>query len=599
MLLKGKMWALLLISLGLLWGCGDGSHSDGDSSTIDARSLSLTIMHVNDTHSHLDAISGGSVMLNGTQTYMDMGGFARLSAKVNRVRTEKENLLLLHGGDAVQGTLYFTQTEGKADFDLLNLLGFDAMVLGNHEFDKGSATAASFYGLAEFPLVSANIDASADANLADLVVPYIIQEIDGTRVAVVGLTLEDTAVISSPGDDVVFNAVVDTAQTVVASLESQGINKIIFLTHLGYGGDMALARSVSGIDLIVGGHSHTLLGDFNALGLAAEGAYPTVVANPDNENVYIVQAWEWAKVTGVLDVEFDADGQVTSCAGNAVLLVDDNFQQKDVDGNKQDVDEATHAALLAAIEENPAIEVVAEDEAALAVLAPYQEAVEELDHTVIGQAAADLLHIREPGTHTSGVELPNGSHIAPHVCEAMVWKANTTGDLGVDMAIQNAGGVRIDVPAGDITVGTAYTLLPFGNTLVVLELTGAQIVEALEIGVERSGGAFPYVGHARYTADATAPAGSRILSVELADGEGGWTVIDPAATYRVATNSYMAGGGDGYTVLGEADGYRLDTGWVDAETFMGYVQAQEVLDIPEETGVTWLIEEAAAAVALP
>lgn len=579
------LWAAICFAV--ITGCGDSDNND--SVAMDTgQPLSLTLMHVSDTHSHLEP-TVSSVDIEGVQTYLDMGGFARLATKVDQVRGEKENTLLLHAGDAVQGTLYFTKYQGEADFAFLNMLGFDAMVLGNHEFDKGPGTAADFFDMAEFPILSANIDAAADPDLKGLIVPYLIKEIGGTRVGIVGLTLPDTSVISSPGDDVVFNEAAATAREMVDFLEADGIDKIIFLTHLGYDADLELAQSVEGIDLIVGGHSHTLLGHFTDLGMTSEGDYPTHTFGPSGEDVYIVHSWEWAKTLGVVDVAFDENGIITECDGNLVLLVGDEFEQKNAAGDKVSVDDDARTAILAAIEANPSIEAIAEDAAALAILAPFKAGVDEIDNQVIGAAAEDLLHIREPGDHTSGVPLPHGSLIAPIVCEAMVWKADSVG-LDVDLSLQNAGGVRIDVPAGPITVGTAYTLLPFGNTLYVLDLTGAELMSALEIGLTRKSGAFPYVGAARYTANPDKPEGERLVSLEIRDDAGDWIPVKPTRVYRVVTNNYIAGGGDGYTVLENAGGYRYDTGFVDAESFMDYIQHVETLTAPEETGVTYLVE---------
>jgi 5'-nucleotidase / UDP-sugar diphosphatase len=308
------LWAILFFAV--FTGCSDSDDDDPIQSDT-GRPLSLTVMHVNDTHSHLDP-TASSVEIGGVQTYLDMGGFARMATKVDQVRGQKENTLLLHAGDAVQGTLYFTRYQGEADFAFLNLLGFDAMVLGNHEFDKGPETAAAFFDMADFPILSANTDATADPYLNGRAVPYEVREIDGARVGIVGLTLPDTAVISSPGDDVVFEDAVVTAQEMVDTLKADGINKIIFLTHLGYERDLDLAQSVAGIDLIVGGHSHSLLGDFTDLGLSPDGDYPTHTFGPTGEDVYIVQSWEWAKTLGVVDVQFNEAGIITEATGNAV-----------------------------------------------------------------------------------------------------------------------------------------------------------------------------------------------------------------------------------------------------------------------------------------
>ena len=576
---------IIAASLGGFWGCVSGvRRADTPPSP-----MTLSVLHVNDTHSHLEPVPS-SLKLAGEKTYLEMGGFARLATKARQIRAQHENVLLLHGGDAVQGTLYFTRFLGAADFELLNRIGFDAMTIGNHEFDKGPQVLSRFFEISDFPIVSANVDAAADPYLNGLVAGFTIKDLPGGRVGIVGLTLPDTAFISSPGKTVRFNAVAETARTMIKALSRQGIDKIIFLTHLGYEVDRELARSVSGIDLIVGGHSHSLLGDVGDLGMVSEGPYPTTVQSPDGADVYIVQDWEWAKTVGVFTVSFDGEGAVTGFSGHPVFMVGDEFRRKDAAGRTVLVGEKTRADILAAIAATPVIEVVAEDPGVSAFLARYKSGVDEIGKAVIGAAAKDLLHLRTPGEHPSGVTLTHGSQVAPLVCEAMAWKADEVG-LGVDLVMINGGGVRTDVPAGEITVGMVYTLLPFGSTLVVMDLPGAAIMDALISGLQTalsgaSDGAFPYLGRARYSADFSGTAAApRIILFEIRDNAGNWKAVDPKRTYRIGVNSYMAGGGDGYTRLGNAAGYRYDTGFVDAEIFADWVRRQGTVRPPGDTGV--------------
>lgn len=540
----------------------------------------LTLLHVNDTHSHLEPVNT-SLMLDDTQTYLDLGGYARLATKVKAVRSENPNTLVLHAGDAVQGTLYFTKYEGKADFALLNGIGFDAMVTGNHEFDKGPELLSDMIDMADFPIIAANMDASNEPFLAGKIPPYIIREIGGTRVGIIGLITPETSVISSPGSNIIFLNEINTAQQAVQELESQGISKIIVLSHMGYEEDIALAEAVEGIDVIVGGHSHTLLGDVTDLGLTPAGPYPTRIYKKSGQDVCIVQSWEWAKAAGVLNLRFDDRGHIRFCRGDAVLLAGDSFQQRDADGNKADVSAEVKNELLSFIAAHPAIEVVSEDTGIAALLSPYTDGIEDMNQEVVAQVSEDLLHIRVPGTHTSGAELSDGSLIAPLVAEGMLWKARSTG-LNVRMSLQNAGGVRIDIPQGDLTVGKSYELLPFGNTLYILELTGAEIMSALQNGVTRSSGAFPYVGGARYTV-----IDGQVRDVQIRNADGEWEDVNDDTVCLVATNAYLAGGGDGYTVLAQADGYRYDTGFGDAEVFIEYARTLGTLHQPEETGVIW------------
>ncbi len=590
---KDWLFLLMILFLSILSGCGDSDSNNGSS-------LNLTIMHMNDSHSYAEGKSGESLSINGTSTYFDMGGYARLTTKVADIRNEAQNTLLLHGGDAVQGTLYFTKYEGEADFTFLNEMGVDVMCVGNHEFDKGPEYLKNFIDYAEFPIISANTDASTDEYLAGLIDPYVIKEYNGEKVGVIGLTTPTSEYTSSPGDNVNFNDVVTTVTSYVTELEGQGVNKIILITHLGYDEDVELAGEVEGVDIVVGGHSHTLLGgeDLEAVGKSPAGAYPTVVENAAGESTYVVQAWEHTLALGKLDVEFDKDGVITSIEGTPIILLgEDNIKQKDANGDKVEVDETTLAEIVSIIEANSAVEIVAEDASVAATLATYTAGIEEMQNEVIASVSSNLYHTRIPFTdkYGAGVPLPGGSYIAPVVCKGMLWKMAQVG-LDADFALQNGGGVRKTINEGDLTLGDVYELMPYSNTLYVLELTGAKFKEALQGGINAaasgdSTGAYPYVAGCRYTVDAkTDPENPTLTSVEKQDSDGNWVEIDDDENYRIVTNNYIAGGGDYYTVFEEADGYRYDTGFVDAEVFAEYATAMQTLNRPDSTGVTYITD---------
>lgn len=546
----------------------------------------LTILHVNDSHSYL-AATKDKLKPDGKSTYVEMGAWARLQTAVDIVRSEKENVTLLHAGDAVQGDLYFMKYGGKPEMEFLNRLGFTAMTLGNHEFDKGADYLAGFLDYAKLPVLSANMNAVAVPALASRVQPYAIVEYGGEKVGIIGLTIKETSFISSPGMVSFIDEAV-AARNYVRELEDMGINKIILLTHVGLDMDRQIAAAVPGVDVIVGGHSHTLLGDSGAmgeLGKKPEGVYPTVVKGADGNPVYLVHAWKWGRILGRLDVTFDSDGVISGVEGKPVMLLADTFRRKNKAKKKVELEGAERQRLLAMIKKNPAAEVVEPDAGSEAFLSPFTEGVEAMRNDVIGRAVEPLPHIRVPGVDESGLALPEGSQIAPHVCRSMLFKIRSTAE-SVDIALQNAGGIRASVPQGNITVGTAYTLMPFGNTLVLLDLTGAQIKETLEIGVARGSGAFPYVDGARFTADMSKPEGSRIVDVAVLGADGAWGRLDPSTTYRVVTISYLASGGDGYSPL-KKGGNVYDTGFVNAQAFIEYVQKMNNLSPPTATGVTY------------
>jgi|GEM_PF-73997 len=489
---------------------------------VEVPGFDLTILHTNDTHAHLDDI-------------------ARRATLIESVRESVNNALLVDAGDVFSGTLYFTQWQGQADLEFMNLLDYDAMGLGNHEFDKGPQTLAEFVYGAQFPIVNANFGFSNDEHLSSYahntigdataaggIWPAVIREVGGEQVGIIGLTTEDTAEISSPGDDITINDAFIAAGETVAALEQAGVNKIIVLSHLGWNRDLELAAEVEGIDVIVGGHSHTL---------PEPDAYPTVVAE-DATPTLVVQAGENGAYLGRLDVTFDDGGVVVAAAATGELL---------------------------AVDKN-----VEEDKEFKTLIDGYNEQLEDIQNQVVGETQVILdgerAHVRNQETNLGNL-----------IADAMLAKAR---EAGATIAITNGGGIRASIEVGEITLGEVLTVMPYGNTLMVTDLTGAQIKAALENGVSQvnledpgsSPGRFPQVAGLRFTWDPTQPVGKRIQGVEAANAQGGYTPIDPEATYTVATNNFMYNGGDGYTVFTEGQN-PLELGFVDYEVLVEYLEA--------------------------
>ncbi len=253
--------------------------------------ITVTLLHTNDTHANIQPCMS-------TCSNQNLGGVARRYTAIQQVKAEGGNVLLVDAGDYFQGTLFFNYWQGQEASHFMNALGYQAAAIGNHEFDSGPPALARYIDDAEFPVLGANIDASAQVSLTGMIEPYTIITVGGQQIGVFGVTTPDTTFISSPGPDVTFDDVTTTAQATVAALQGMGVNKIVALTHIGYDLDLDLAAAVSGIDVIVGGHSHTPLGPMpNAV-----GDYPTMVSSPAGEAVLVVSAWEWGKYLGRLDV---------------------------------------------------------------------------------------------------------------------------------------------------------------------------------------------------------------------------------------------------------------------------------------------------------
>jgi len=550
--------------------------------TIQNKPLSLQILHINDHHSHLDPSKLDLKFDDKTKTRVKVGGIARVAAKINALRTP--NTLTLHAGDANSGTLYYTLFKGKADVEIMNEIGFNAFTLGNHEFDGGDEILDSFINQAAFPIISANVEATKNSPLHGKWKPYIIKEIGGEKVGIIGIEIaQKTKISSMPSNNVIFYDEAVRAQKYADTLKTQGINKIILLSHFGYENDLKLASKVSGIDVIIDGDSHTLMGDFSAVGLKSSVAtYPVQTRDKAGNPVCIAQAWEYSKVLGELHVDFDATGKVTACKGTPHLLLGSSFKQKNAQKKRVDVNESVKAAILSVIDAQPNLSVVPQDKTIQSKLSVYKREVEKLKKQQIGIAPDPLRHIRIPlhdYNGNDGKALPLGSEIAPVVAKAFYDLS-----LRADAAIQNAGGVRISLPKGKISYNTAYTLLPFSSTLYEIDMSGAQIKQVLEDALINfkdnggSSGSFPYAYGLRYDIDMSQPKNQRIANLEIIDRKTKkWSPIDKNKRYIIVTNSYTAQGRDGYTTFKEAQKEHPGTNtYLDyAMSFVAYVKALE------------------------
>lgn len=535
--------------------------------------LHLTIAHMNDTHSALEPAEENLTLdVDGQRQIVRtrLGGMPRLKTALDALRAQGGNVLTLHAGDAVQGTLYFNVFEGAAEFDFLNQLGLDAMCLGNHEFDRGPEHLGRMLALARFPVLSTNIDAAQEPALAARIGSYAIREYptpDGTeRVGVIGSTTTATPLMTKNVGRVRFLDPTPAIRAAVAELSAKGVNKIVLLSHNGYDVDQRLARTVPGLDVIVGGHTHTLLGDREALaslGLKPAGPYPTVVQGPGGDTVLVVQAWKWGEVLGALSVNFDAAGRVVGHSAAPKLLVSEPFRVGPfaIDPASQD-----GRAIRAAVEASGVASVAQGDPALLARLSPYAEKIAAFQNAPIGATLrVDLLR----GTSTDP---------GPLVADAYLAKVP-----GAQIAFVGAGGIRRNMLAGPVTLGQVMGVLPFGNTLVAMDLTGAQIRDALEDAVEFRVSTRPpenndfnkivvvHTAGLSYVIRPLQPKGSRIAALLLRTADGKTRPLDPAATYRLVTNSFLAGGGDGLATLKNVTLNRVDTGYLEHDALAEYL----------------------------
>ena len=479
----------------------------------------LNILHINDFHSRIEAINKYDSTCSAEEAGKNecFGGVARVKTAIDSRRAELKdaNLLVLDAGDQFQGSLFYTTYKSAPIAEFMNGMGYDAMAIGNHEFDDGPEELARFIDALKFPMVSGNVLAGLNTPIADKYKPYVIKEFGGEKVAVVSVLATDTDETSSPGDDVLFVDEIGYLKDAVKEIEAAGVNKIVLLSHVGYTVDQRIAAAVDGIDVIVGGHSHTLLSSTDE---KAAGPYPTLVKNPSGKDVPIVTAYAYSKYLGDLKVVFDDAGVVKTAEGAPKLL------------------DAS----------------VTPDAAYSAKVAELGAPIEELKKKEIGETATVIDGSREV---CRAAECSMGNLVA----DAMVDRVK---DQGVTIAIQNGGGLRASIDAGTVTMGEALTVLPFQNTLATFKLKGSDIVAALENGlsqIEDGAGRFPQVSGLKFSFDKSKPAGSRVVSVEVKEGDG-FVAIDPEKLYGVATNNYMRAGGDGYKIFATAGQNAYDFG---------------------------------------
>ena len=590
------VFALAALPFAVLVGCG------GDDAVVLPEvvtpPLTVTIAHINDHHSNLAQLSQ-SLKFNGKDTTAEIGGFARVKTAMDMV-SSKPNLLKLHAGDALSGTLYYTLFKGEADAAMMNTVCFDAMAVGNHEFDEGDDRLKMFItalqaSSCKTPVLSANVFPKVGTPLAptkadDYIKPYTIKDFGGQKVGIVGLTVKTkTQGSSSPLPSTVFEDEITAAQKAIDALKAQGVQRIVLLSHIGYGMDKSIAAKLTDVDVIVGGDSHTLLGDFSAYGItSSSGSYPTMAKNKDGDSVCIVQAWEYAKAMGELTVNFNAKQAVDSCSGKEHLLLGETFTRKDAAGKTVTLAGADLDEVKAIIAKDAQLWSIKPNASAEAVLKGYADKVDALKKEVIGTASELLCLERIPGggaSKTPGCTSATNAHGGD--ISNLVAYAFRDMSITSQIAIQNAGGVRIDVPAGDVTIGTAYTLLPFANTLTELDMTGTEIKAVLEEAVEyavKSGGstgAYPYAAGLRWTVDLSKPAGSRFSNLEYkGKKDGAWSALNMSASYKVVTNNFLAQGSDGYATFKKVSdsGRFLDTYLDYAQSFVDYTKKVKVLN---------------------
>ncbi|KAF9446090.1 Metallo-dependent phosphatase [Macrolepiota fuliginosa MF-IS2] len=469
----------------------NGHENDGRLKS--PNNFEISFYHINDVHAHLDEFKpSGSVCADSAAGCV--GGYPRVKTVIEQQRPGKKNSLFLNAGDEFQGTLFYTIYKGEKIAQTLNQLGFDAMTLGNHEFDDGDDLLSDFLANLTFPIISSNIH-TQNPKLAKHLVPFKV--FNKYNLALLAVTTETTASTSNPSNLTTFEDPATAAQRTINLIKRYhpSIERIVALTHIGYAEDIRLAQNTSGISLIIGGHSHTLLGNMTG----AAGPYPTITKNLDGDEVFVVTAYKWGEYLGYIDVEYDRRGKIVSYEGAPIHLTNATAEEP---GLKAQVTEWEKV-----------FEVFARNIVGFTQTTLVQTTCQQGECT-LGDVTADALEAYRPDSVA---------------------------------AIMNAGGIRIQIDAGNVTQQQVLDCFPFGNSFVQLDFTGAQLWDVFESTISRVSvnngrvvtSSAQVSKNIRLTYNPSNPNGSKLITLAIA----GQPVV-LSQTYRIATVDFLAQGGD-------------------------------------------------------
>ncbi|MCU6790896.1 5'-nucleotidase C-terminal domain-containing protein [Paenibacillus sp. WQ 127069] len=478
---KLKKWAytalvslLVLTSTESVISADNGMTTDTNKVTGGRSSQMITILHTNDIHSRVEEST-------------DSIGYAKLSTLLKQTKAVNPNTLMIDAGDTFHGQTISNLVRGESIVKIMNLIGYDVMTAGNHDFNYGSARLVELAKQANFPILGANVKKTDGSRLLGT---NLIKEVNGVKIGIFGLTTPETAYKTHPNnvEGITFADPVQEAKAQVAELRSK-VDIIIAISHLGVDAtsidtSKKVAEQVPGIDVIIDGHSHTVMEKGMMVG-----------------SVLIAQTGEYGKNIGKIQLNIE-NGKLSS--KNASLIT-----RKEADQFQAD----------------PAV---------LDVINNVKKEQETVLSQVVGTTSDKLI-----GDRT--IVRKGESNLGNLITNAML------SETGADVAITNGGGIRASIEAGQITKGDIITVLPFGNYIQTKKVKGSDIKAALELGV--SGypgelGGFPHVGGIFFEFDPAQPVGNRVLSILIKGKQ-----LDPNQMYLLATNDFMAAGGDQYTMF--------------------------------------------------
>lgn len=482
-----------------------------------SQAFEFTVLHTNDVHSMYGGTTEKGTACYAAQCAGGSGGSVRLKQAVDTVRAAEPNVVLLDAGDEFQGTLFYTQFKGDMAAEVLDALDYTAFTPGNHEFDDGCGEFRRFAERTHVPVLAANLTLPPVPGGKPLTRPWIVVERQGRKIGIVGLVNGETPSLASPCKEAVFGPAETALREAVASLRAQGVNIIIALTHLGLNVDCELAGRVDGVDVFVGGHTHSLLSNTNP---KAVGPYPIVKHSPSGEPVLVVTAASSCKLLGHIAIDFNDAGIAQRWNGEPIVLDGRNVTVPPDAKLSARLD--SYAAQLRSLIGQPVGKIL-----------------------LAGDTSGRQVDLEEDAHLCRVQECPSGDVLM----DSLLWGAR---DTGATVALSVGGTVRSPLHTGVVTMGDLLTTMPFDNTLVVGDLTGKQLLGALEHGAsgyENGAGRFLQVAGLTYSVEPAKPVGQRVSAVSVRTKAGGWEPLRPEAVYRVATVDYAAEGGDGFAAF--------------------------------------------------
>lgn len=443
----------------------------------------IVILHTNDTHSAIDPDVTGA------------GGVLQRKAVIDSVRKAEKNVITVDAGDMVQGSLYFKFFNGDVEYPLMNMTGYDIRVLGNHEFDNGLKELAKFYKNVKSDRLSANYDFS-ETPLKGMFEPYVIKKIGGKKIGFFGINVNpDGLIAKSNYEGLKFKDILKTANETADMLRNEKkCDVVVMVSHIGVSNkdsgttDYDVARASHNIDIIIGGHSHTLILPEN------KGKFPSVVKNADGRDVLVTQTGKYGKYVGEVTIDTDRLGHGDPFEYK-LIPVTDRFPQEKLDKKMVEF------------------------------LKPYRHKVDSVNNNVIAHALYDL-----------NSDNPNGGY-ANWTADYARWYGNLKLDsLGMSrpvIGLMNIGGVRQNMRKGDVTEGEMLATFPFGNRMVLKEVSGQDFIDAMKVAAGRGGECVSENVRVVLNPDKT-------VEHVVVDGE----IMDPAKTYTICTIDYLAEGND-------------------------------------------------------